>query len=57
MPTITASLSEQAYEIWRELEKGKRSRQLSAALVQWKHQLDAYHEQKMKERLERDLDA
>lgn len=49
MPTITASLSDRAYEIWRELEKGHRSKQLSAALIQWKVQLDEYIDIKAKE--------
>ena len=37
MPTVTITMNEKAYEIYRTLDKGTRSRQMSAALLEWYH--------------------
>ena len=35
MPTVTITMSESAYEVYREWEKGTRSIRTSAAIMQW----------------------
>lgn len=35
MPTVTISMSEMAYEVFREWEKGVRSNRVSAAILLW----------------------
>lgn len=35
MPTVTISMSEGAYEIYRNWSKGTRSNRVSAAIMQW----------------------
>jgi len=35
MPTVTISMSEDAYDIYRKWSKGKRSNRTSAAIMQW----------------------
>lgn len=35
MPTVTITMSEKAYDIYRDLHKGHRSNIVSAALLQW----------------------
>lgn len=35
MPTVTISMSEGAYEVYREWSKGTRSNRVSAAIMQW----------------------
>lgn len=35
MPTVTISMSESAYEIYRTWSKGHRSNRTSAAIMQW----------------------
>ena len=52
MPTVTISLTDAAYDIYRELDKGTRSRQLSTALIQWKQQVDEYARRRAEEKTE-----
>ncbi len=35
MPTVTITMSESAYDVYREWSKGKRSNRVSAAIMQW----------------------
>ena len=35
MPTVTITMSESAYEVFREWAKGTRSNRVSAAIMQW----------------------
>jgi len=35
MPTVTITMSDKAYELYREWEKGTRSNRVSAAIMQW----------------------
>jgi hypothetical protein len=35
MPVVSVNLSENAYEIYKEIEKMRRSKIISAALMQW----------------------
>jgi len=56
MPIITINLDERAYDIYRQLEKGKRSRQMSTALIQWWYSVQEYtkHSQERREKREAD---
>jgi len=40
MPVISINLSERAYDVYRTLKKGHRSQVMSAALMQWKAQVE-----------------
>lgn len=42
MPGVSVALSDQAYEIFKNLEKGRRSKIMSAALLQWYAQQEVY---------------
>ena len=53
MPTVTISLTDAAYDIYRELDKGTRSRQLSTALIQWKQSVDEYAREAARRRAEK----
>ena len=55
MPTVTISLTDAAYDIYRELDKGTRSRQLSTALIQWKQQVDEFARRRAEERTEEEV--
>jgi len=55
MPTVTISLTDAAYDIYRELDKGTRSRQLSTALIQWKQQVDEYARRRAEEKTEEEV--
>jgi len=35
MPTVTITMSEKAYEIYRNWSKGQRSMRTSSAILQW----------------------
>jgi len=35
MPTVTITMSDKAYELYRQWEKGTRSNRVSAAIMQW----------------------
>ena len=35
MPVVSVNLSENAYEIYKQIEKMRRSNVISAALMQW----------------------
>ena len=37
MPTVTITMSEKAYDIYRTLDKGTRSKQVSVAILEWYH--------------------
>lgn len=37
MPTVTITMSDKAYDIYRTLDKGTRSKQVSAAILEWYH--------------------
>ena len=37
MPTVTITMHEKAYEIYRTLDKGQRSMTVSKALLEWYH--------------------
>lgn len=50
MPTITISLSDGAYEIYRQLDKGTRSRQMSTALIQWWQSVTEYSRMRAEEK-------
>lgn len=39
MPTVTISMSDNAYEIYREWQKGVRSMRTSAAILLWNAQV------------------
>jgi len=52
MPTVTMSLNDEAYDIFRDIEKGKRSQKVSAAIILWKSQLDAFAQQRMDEKID-----
>jgi len=41
MPVISSiNLTEKAYDVFRRIEKGKRSATISAALLQWRAQIE-----------------
>jgi len=44
MPTVTMSLNDEAYDIFRDIEKGKRSQKVSAAILLWKATIDQLDE-------------
>jgi len=35
MPTVTITMSDKAYELYRQWKKGTRSNRVSAAIMQW----------------------
>ena len=39
MPTVTITMSDKAYDIYRTLDKGTRSKQVSAAILEWYHRV------------------
>jgi len=39
MPTVTISMSDNAYEIYRQWQKGVRSNRVSAAILLWNAQV------------------
>jgi hypothetical protein len=39
MPTVTITMSEKAYDVFREWEKGSRSGRTSAAILLWNAQV------------------
>ena len=43
MPNVSINLTEKAYDVFRYLDKGSRSRIMSAALLLWNSQLDEYY--------------
>lgn len=50
MPTVTISMSDKAYDIYRDWEKGAKSRRVSAAILLWNAQvLEVKYEKKVEE--------
>jgi len=49
MPTVTISMSEKAYDVYRQWNKGLRSQRMSVALLEWHYKMQSSEAYEVKE--------
>jgi len=49
MPTVTISMNEKAYDVYREWEKGLKSSRVSAAILLWQARVIDHQYREVKE--------